>query len=78
MNTEQLIENLKNTEPNGLQVSIRKGYLNFTRALFHKKNKIFIFDFDENWNFKNENGNDIEDFSTSYNKTQWIIEDTLY
>jgi hypothetical protein len=52
--------------------------LNFTRALFHKKNKIFIFDFDENWNFKNENGNDIEDFSTSYNKTQWIIEDTLY
>ena len=78
MITEQLIENLINAEPNGLQVSIRKGFLNFTRAIFLKKKKIFIFDFDEKWDFKIENENEIEDFLKNYNRTQWLIEDTIF
>lgn len=78
MNTEQLIANLKNTEPNGLQVSIRKGFLNFTRAIFLKNNRVYIFDFEENWTFDIKYGYSKEEFILNNNSCIWKIEDTIY
>lgn len=74
---KELLENLENAYPEGLQVSCRMGLLSVTKAIYLKNSKVYLFAMEDNFSFKKENGFSKEEFLREYSTYYWLIEDFI-
>lgn len=78
VNTETLIQKIKDLEPKGVQVQIKTSLLSTTSAVYYHKNKIYRFLMQEDFNFSSENGFTEDDFLKAYKDWLWEIELSIY
>jgi hypothetical protein len=76
MTTKLLLEKLKEISPLGFQISRRNGLLNRTKCIYYTKNKIFLFDISEDFNF--DEGNAMDEIEINkYIEEIWYVEEII-
>ncbi|HEK19771.1 hypothetical protein [Mucilaginibacter sp.] len=77
ISTNQLIEELKRINPEGLQVSTKVGLLNSTKAVYFKDNKFYIFRIEDAFSFNKSNGYTEKELTEKYGNYIWRIEEVI-
>lgn len=77
ISTEKLIQNLKEVNPDGFQISYRIGLLNSTNAIYMRNGKIYLFRMEDNFAFKQYSGYPIIAFLEEFKNYHWLIEETI-
>ena len=73
VNTNELINILKEEKPNGVEVSLNKGILRLTQEIFLRDNRIYQFSNELRYSFEKENSLDISEFEKLYQNTVWQL-----
>lgn len=77
LTTIDLIYELSQIEPNGVQVSIGVGLLRSTKALYKSENLFFVFDMTEDFIFDPRFGYTMAEFKEEFRNYLWTIEQTI-
>ena len=77
LNTNQLIQKLKQIKPEGYEVSLKMGVLTLTKYVFFKRKRFYIFSFDQFWIFTSNNGYTELEFIGKYSNWIWHIDQTI-
>lgn len=77
VNTEKLLEKLKDAEPEGLEISLRFGILSVTKAVYLRNKLVYLFPMEYDWSFNEENGVSISNFKKKYKKWFWQIDQII-
>ena len=77
VSTEVLIARLKEVTPEGFEVSIRFGMSSVTRAVYLRKDLFYIFDMEDDFIFRKNEGYSEAEFAQEYVKYFWEIEMTI-
>lgn len=77
LNTNQLIQKLKEIAPFGYETSLKMGVLTLTKVVFYKRKRFYIFSSDQFWNFSWEEGYTEIEFRNKFGKWIWCIEQTI-
>ncbi|MCZ8229193.1 hypothetical protein [Flavobacterium sp.] len=77
LNTKQVIEKIKVIEPNGIEVRLQMGILTSTKAIYYKKNMVYLFSIDEVFKFSIERGMKKKYFLEKHSNWIWQIEQII-
>lgn len=77
VSTEVLIEKLKKNKPEGFEVTVRFGIMTVTRALYLHKGLYYVFEMEDDFIFRENEGYSEELFLKEYLKYFWEIEITI-
>jgi hypothetical protein len=73
----ELIQRLEKVSPDGFQISYRHGILNSTKAIYIRKEKIYLFNMEDKFSFRPDSGYEKNEFIEIYNGCSWILEDVI-
>ncbi|MGL2993202.1 hypothetical protein [Flavobacterium sp. TSSA_36] len=77
LNTKQVIEKIKAIEPNGIEVRLQMGILTLTKAIYYKKNMVYLFSIDEVFKFNIDRGMKKKYFLEKHSNWIWQIEQII-
>lgn len=72
--TSKLIDELDKVYPEGLQLSYSMGVLNSTKAIYKKHEKIYLFNMEDDFIFRESTGYERDEFLTKFCDYFWNIE----
>ncbi len=72
--TQELINELKLIQPQGFEVSLKLGILQITKMVYFRKNKIFVYTNEFNFEFDDCDGLTLEEFLKQFQGNKWEIE----
>lgn len=75
--TNQLVKKLEQIEPDGLEVSTRMGLLITTKAVYKRKDLIYIFLMEYDFCFDEGIGYTKTEFLKKYKNWYWKVEHTI-
>ncbi len=77
VSTEVLIAKLKEVQPEGFEVTVRFGIMTVTRAVYLHKDLYYVFDMEDDFIFRKNEGYSEAEFAQEYVKYFWEIEMTI-
>ena len=77
LNTKQVIEKIKVIQPNGIEVRLQMGILTSTKAIYYKKNMVYLFSIDEVLKFNIERGMKKKYFLEKHSNWIWQFEQII-
>lgn len=77
LNTNEIIQKLKEIKPSGYEVSLRMGCLTLTKYLFYKRSRFYLFSIDQFWIFSWDDGYTELEFLDEFETWIWHVDQII-